>query len=101
MLTLESKTGQHNGRLLPRKEESSGMPVPYLSHSIEDILKRPSCLAERKMQKIEENLSENARKPNEKEELKSIQYTGANFLKLYYIFLYFSPPVNLFIHLFF
>lgn len=77
---MESKTGQHNGRSLPRKEDSSGMPVPYLSHSIEDILKRPSCSAEKKMPKIEENMSANAGKPNEKEELKSTQYTGAYFL---------------------
>lgn len=86
MLTVGAKPGQHNERTLPRQMESPGMPVPYLSHSIEDILKRPSCLAEREMQKIEDNISENTWTPNGKEDLKSDQYTGALLLKLYSIF---------------
>ncbi|KAF5893022.1 intestine-specific homeobox-like [Clarias magur] len=36
--------------------DSPATPVPHLSHSIEDILKRPVCLASREMQKIEENI---------------------------------------------
>ncbi|XP_017350163.1 aristaless-related homeobox protein isoform X1 [Ictalurus punctatus] len=75
MLTVESKTGQHNESSLPRQMESPGTPVPYLSHSIEDILKRPSYLVEREMQTIEENMSENTWTPNRKEDLKSSQYT--------------------------
>ncbi|XP_060759001.1 aristaless-related homeobox protein [Neoarius graeffei] len=75
MLTVEAKTGQHSERPLPRQIESPGTPGPYLSHSIEDILKRPSCLAERQMQKVEENMSENTWTPTGKEGIKSRQDT--------------------------
>ncbi|MCJ8743084.1 hypothetical protein PDJAM_G00089800 [Pangasius djambal] len=73
MLTVEAKTGQHNERSLSRQKESPGMPT-YLSHSIEDILKRPSCLAESEMQKTEENMSEHTWAPNRKDDLKSSKY---------------------------
>ncbi|XP_060745428.1 intestine-specific homeobox [Tachysurus vachellii] len=74
MIALEDKSGQHTERTSPRQMESPGMPT-YLSHSIEVILKRPSCLAGRKMQKTGENISEYTWTPNGKEELKSSQYT--------------------------
>lgn len=85
MLSVEAKTGQHNERSLPGQIESPGMPVPYLSHSIEDILKRPSCLAETEMQKNEKGISENTWTPNGKGDLKSCEYTGDLLLKLYTI----------------
>lgn len=75
MITLEDKTGQNTERTLPKQMESPGMPT-YLSHSIEDILKRPSCLSERKMQKTEERVSEYNWTSSGKEGLKSGQYAG-------------------------
>ncbi|KAG7320107.1 hypothetical protein KOW79_015960 [Hemibagrus wyckioides] len=73
MITLEDKTGQHTERTLPKQMESKGMPT-YLSHSIEDILKRPLCLSERKTQKTKERVSEYNWTSSGKEGLKSSQY---------------------------
>lgn len=84
MFTEEAKTGQHNESLLSTNKKFAGMPVPYLSHSIEDILKKPSCLPERKMQKNEKNKSETTWMSNGKEDLKSTQYTGYPLLILYF-----------------
>lgn len=86
MLTVEAKIGQHNEKSLPRQMESPGTPVPHLSHSIEDILKRPSCLTERKMQTNEKNISENTWPANGKEDLKSSPFTGDLLQILYAIF---------------
>lgn len=75
MIALEDKTGQHAMRTLPRQMESPGTPT-YLSHSIEDILKRPSCLAKREVQTTKENMSEHTWTPNGKGDLKPSQYAG-------------------------
>ncbi|XP_046729863.1 intestine-specific homeobox isoform X2 [Silurus meridionalis] len=75
MLTVEATTGQHNERLFSQQKDSSGTPAPFLSHSIEDILKRPSFLAERGMQKIDGNMSEDIWTTNGKHDLKSSHYT--------------------------
>ncbi|KAM9467839.1 retinal homeobox protein Rx1 isoform 2-T2 [Clarias gariepinus] len=74
MLTVEAKTGQHTNRSISKQTDPPATPVPYLSHSIEDILKRPVCLAEREMQKIEENMAENIWTPIENEDFKSSGY---------------------------
>lgn len=91
VLSEEARTGQPTERALPTHRECAGMPVPYLSHSIEDILKRPSCLHQRKMQKNEKSKSETTWMPNGKEDLKPKPYTGDLLLRLYAVFPHHLP----------
>ncbi|XP_072529976.1 retina and anterior neural fold homeobox protein 2 [Salminus brasiliensis] len=67
MLTVEAEVGQANER--PFKDSPK-----HLSHSIEDILKRPSCLAEKRRQKLAVNTAY-SQTPFDKEEPNSRQYT--------------------------
>lgn len=82
---MEAKTGQHTNRSISKQTDPPATPVPYLSHSIEDILKRPVCLAEREMQKIEENMAENIWTPIENEDFKSSGYAGNLLLNMHLI----------------